>query len=82
MQTRSMKKAKFTLLSVAVTSLLCGAAAGSLTSCAANGDAPVADKHACKGLNACKGKGGCKTESNACKGLNACKGKGGCRTAR
>lgn len=38
------------------------------------------DRHACKGQNACKGKGGCKTEKNACRGHNACKGMGGCRT--
>jgi hypothetical protein len=38
------------------------------------------DKHACKGQNACKGKGGCKTDKNACKGQNACKGMGGCAT--
>jgi hypothetical protein len=30
----------------------------------------------CLGINACKGKGDCKTASNACKGMNACKGKG------
>ena len=30
----------------------------------------------CSGVNACKGKGSCKTSSNACKGQNACKGKG------
>ena len=40
-----------------------------------------ADKHACKGLNACKGQGGCATASNACAGKNACKGQGGCATA-
>ncbi len=34
------------------------------------------DKHACKGQNSCKGKGGC----GADKGKNECKGKGGCRT--
>lgn len=38
------------------------------------------EKHACKGLNSCKGKGGCKTERNACKGQNECKGLGGCAT--
>jgi hypothetical protein len=38
------------------------------------------DKHACKGLNSCKGKGGCKTSDNGCKGKNSCKGKGGCAT--
>ena len=40
------------------------------------------DKNACKGLNARKGKGGCKTDANACKGMNACKGKGGCATSK
>jgi hypothetical protein len=30
----------------------------------------------CTGINACKGKGACKTASNECKGQNACKGQG------
>lgn len=30
----------------------------------------------CKGVNACKGQGSCKTADNACKGQNSCKGKG------
>ena len=30
----------------------------------------------CKGVNACKGQGSCKTANNACKGQNACKGTG------
>ena len=38
------------------------------------------EKHVCKGYNTCKGKGGCKTDSNACAGKNECKGKGGCAT--
>jgi len=38
------------------------------------------DKHACKGQNDCKGKGGCKSGDNGCKGQNSCKGKGGCAT--
>lgn len=38
------------------------------------------DKHACKGMNSCKGKGGCKTDAHACKGMNACKGQGGCKS--
>jgi len=38
------------------------------------------DKHACKGLNECKGKGGCKSGDAGCKGKNTCKGKGGCST--
>jgi hypothetical protein len=42
--------------------------------------APAAgeEKHACKGLNSCANKGGCKTGDNGCKGKNSCKGKGGC----
>lgn len=43
-------------------------------------DKTDADKHACKGLNSCKGKGGCATADNTCKGKNSCKGKGGCAT--
>ena len=43
-------------------------------------DKADADKHACKGMNSCKGKGGCKTADNDCKGKNSCKGKGGCAT--
>src|SRR5271170_6685007 len=42
-------------------------------------DKPV-EKHACKGLNSCKGKGGCGSSDNGCKGKNSCKGKGGCAT--
>lgn len=41
--------------------------------------APAADKVekvGCMGINACKGKGVCKTAENACAGHNACKGKG------
>jgi len=30
----------------------------------------------CQGVNACKGKGGCKSAMNECKGHNGCKGKG------
>ena len=37
------------------------------------------DKHTCKGKNACKAQGGCKTDKHACKGQNACKGQGGCK---
>jgi hypothetical protein len=39
------------------------------------------DKHDCKGLNSCKGKGGCTTSDMGCKGKNSCKGKGGCKVA-
>jgi hypothetical protein len=30
----------------------------------------------CMSINACKGKGACKTSNNACQGQNACKGMG------
>jgi hypothetical protein len=37
------------------------------------------DKACCKGLNECKGKGGCAVPGkNDCAGKNECKGKGGC----
>ena len=37
--------------------------------------------HDCKGMNACKGQGGCKTGDQGCKGKNSCKGMGGCKVA-
>ena len=43
-------------------------------------DKDKTEKHACKGQNSCKGKGGCKSSDNGCKGKNDCKGKGGCAT--
>lgn len=47
-----------------------------------DGSQPVkAAPHACKGLNECKGQGGCKTGDNGCKGKNSCKGKGGCASS-
>ncbi len=54
-----------------------GSAVSSIAGQAA--DTPV-EKHGCKGLNSCKGKGGCKSSDNGCKGKNSCKGKGGCAT--
>ncbi len=36
--------------------------------------------HDCKGMNGCKGQGGCGSSDNGCKGKNSCKGKGGCST--
>ena len=41
--------------------------------------AGTADKHACSGMNSCKGAGGCKTGDGGCAGKNSCKGKGGCK---
>jgi hypothetical protein len=40
---------------------------------------PTAEgKDCCKGMNECKGKGGCRAGEHSCKGQNACKGQGGC----
>ncbi len=46
-----------------------------------DGSGKMGDKHSCKGQNACKGHGGCKTDKHACKGQNACKGQGGCKAS-
>ena len=36
-------------------------------------------KDCCKGMNDCKGKGGCAVDGkNGCQGQNECKGQGGC----
>ena len=35
--------------------------------------------HECKGKNACKGTGACKSADHACAGMNACKGQGSCK---
>ena len=56
---------------------LAATAAILLMSGAVTTPAPAADNfEACLGVNACKGKGACKSASNACKGKNACKGRG------
>ncbi len=51
-----------------------------IDSIAGQAAADKVEKHACKGLNSCKGKGGCGSGDNGCKGKNSCKGKGGCAT--
>ncbi len=60
---------KQALLAVAVIGIM---AAGTV----AKADDHAHDKVKCSGVNACKGKGACKTEANACKGKNGCKGTG------
>ena len=55
---------------------LATAAAGVFAMTAAAPAAAQEAKVKCEGVNACKGKGGCKSANNACKGQNACKGKG------
>jgi hypothetical protein len=61
-----------------------GAAVSGISASIAAGTASAQDKkekHVCKGMNACKGQGGCATSAkHDCKGHNACKGLGGCKT--
>ena len=65
------------LLTLAVGGLVAGMAAG----CQSQGsevEMQSSARHACKGMNSCKGQGGCSTGNNGCAGKNSCKGKGGC----
>ena len=75
-----MNRRKFGIaLGAAIAGLTAGAALAQDTPAPAKkGKKSKAAKHECKGLNACKGQGGCKTSDNGCKGKNSCKGKGGC----
>ncbi len=78
-----------TARTLVITAAMAGLLAGTLgtTGCSTSSDSgasvtsPTVDKHDCKGLNSCKGKGGCNTGDMGCKGKNSCKGKGGCKVA-
>ncbi len=86
---------KAMLLAAAGTGLMSGTAPvqplggpapnGGSLSAARLGDLPLAfaqtAKHDCKGMNSCKGQGGCSTGDMGCKAKNSCKGKGGCKTS-
>ena len=81
------------LLPVAVAGMLAGFGAGctakesekpaapAVKATEKTADAVAMAKHACKGMNSCKGQGGCSTGDAGCSGKNSCKGKGGCATA-
>lgn len=56
-------------------------AGGALTSCKSQDSATASEKHACRGMNKCAGKGGCSTGDKGCAGKNTCAAKGGCATA-
>ncbi len=91
------KKLNHLILAAAVSGLFAGASMSTAYAADADGAAVTAktdaSKHACKGLNACKGQGGgpaaeagkneckghgaCATVKHECKGMNACKGQGG-----
>ena len=70
-----MKRRDFTKV---IGAAVAGLAAGSRLDAAATEEGDSGAKHACKGMNECKGQGGCKTGDNGCAGKNSCKGKGGC----
>lgn len=85
---------KALLLAAAGTGLMSGVTAqasaipvqgGRTLSAARLGDLPLtfaqSAKHDCKGMNSCKGQGGCATSDMGCKGKNSCQGKGGCKVS-
>ena len=75
-----MKRRDFNKLLLAAVG---GALAGAATPVLAGEDGETKGdkgKHECRGQNACKGLGGCRTDNNECAGKNDCKGKGGCAT--
>ncbi|HKE00364.1 MAG TPA: hypothetical protein VKE69_05090 [Planctomycetota bacterium] len=77
-----MKRTLGTLVAAAAAGIL---GAGVTLSCksesSGGAQASAMDKHACKGMNACAGKGNCKSGDHGCAGKNSCKGKGGCAAA-
>jgi hypothetical protein len=73
-----MRRRRFSaLLGAAVAGLVSGSRASTQENPADQRRTP---KHVCKGLNECKGQGGCAhgCSGNGCHGRNDCKGKGGC----
>jgi hypothetical protein len=61
--------------------MIMAAAVAGMTLGALGGRDAIADDKAgakvhCAGINACAGKGACKSATNACAGKNGCKGKG------
>jgi hypothetical protein len=82
--TKPFDSRRAALAAFAGLSLASVACKGGSSDAAASAQAPVAaaeksDKACCKGLNECKGKGGCANPGkHDCAGKNECKGKGGC----
>ena len=74
----SMKRRNFNqLLLGAVAGILAGTQARSVV--AQEEATEGGEKHVCRGMNECKGQGGCATSArHDCKGQNDCKGQGGC----
>jgi len=78
------RTAKTLIISAAMAGLVAGTMG--ITGCSsskagATASDTVSSKHDCKGMNSCKGQGGCNTGDMGCKGKNTCKGKGGCKVA-
>jgi hypothetical protein len=82
------RTARTLVISAAMAGLVAGSMA--ITGCSSSSDnsgkaaassGAAMEKHDCKGLNTCKGQGGCQTGDMGCKGKNSCKGKGGCKSA-
>jgi hypothetical protein len=81
-QSRWVTAACLGILAGASGTLACnkGDAGSTAASPAPSANAPAAaGKHGCRGMNDCKGQGGCATDMHGCKGQNACKGQGGCK---
>jgi hypothetical protein len=79
------KTARALIISAAMTGLVAGTLStgcksGDSAGTQASSDSAI-NKHDCKGMNSCKGQGGCKTGDMGCKAKNSCKGKGGCKVA-
>ena len=79
------KTARTLIISAAMAGLIAGTLTTTGCYSADSGKAAASDsslnKHDCKGMNSCKGKGGCQTGDMGCKGKNSCKGKGGCKVS-
>jgi hypothetical protein len=77
------RTARTLIISAAMAGLVAGTTG--ITGCSTDSKAgssasdTATSKHDCKGLNSCKGQGGCNTGDMGCKGKNSCKGKGGCK---
>jgi hypothetical protein len=80
------RTARTLVISAAMAGLLAGTMGSTGCSTSKNesgvsSSSTAVDKHDCKGLNSCKGKGGCNSGDMGCSGKNTCKGKGGCKVA-
>ena len=79
------RTARTLIISAAMAGLVAGtmATTGCKSESESSGKAATSDasmsKHDCKGMNSCKGQGGCQTGDMGCKSKNSCKGKGGCK---